>query len=56
MQHTKPSDNIGDGQPRSLKTPFYKITIKDQKYEKLKSLKDGLKQYYKSQKINKLKL
>ena len=35
---------------------FYKITIKDQKYEKLKSLKDGLKQYYKSQKINKLKL
>jgi len=35
---------------------FYKITIKNQKYEKLKSLKDGLKQYYKSQKINKLKL
>ena len=38
------------------KEGFYKITIKDQKYEKLKSLKDGLKQYYKSQKINKLKL
>lgn len=35
---------------------FYKVYFKNQKYEKLKSLKDGLKQYYKSQKINNLKL